>query len=109
MTSSTSAASGTQLTIEDLSTVHEALTTVAHKFLTFGGKISVPPHILAEIEKSNYGFNEKLYKVLDYRLKQLPLLTWHDIVRALRSPAIHEQVLANTIESQYIPCSSSQS
>ena len=108
MTSSTSAASGTQFTIEDLSTVHDALTTVAHKFLTFGSKISVPPHILAEIEKANYDFNEKLYKVLEYRLKQLPLLTWHDIVRALRSPAVHEQVLASEIESQYIPCSSSQ-
>ena len=109
MTSSISAASGTQLTIEDLSTVHDALTTVAHKILTFGSKISVPHHILAGIEKSNYDFDEKLYKVLEYRLKQLPLLTWHDIVRALRSPAVHEQVLASEIESQYIPCASSQS
>ena len=108
MTSSTSAASGTQLTIEDLSTVHDALTTVAHRFLTFGSKISIPHHILAGIEKTNCDFDEKLYKVLEYRLKQLPLLTWHDIVRALRSPAVHEQVLASEIESQYIPCSSSQ-
>ena len=106
MTSRTSAEPGTQLTIEDLSTVHDALTTVAHKFLIFGGKISVPPHILAEIENTNYSFNEKLYKVLEYRLKQLPLLTWHDIVRALRSPAVQYQVLASEIESQYIPCSS---
>ena len=107
MTSCTSAASGTELTIEDLSTVHDALTTVAHKFLIFGSKISVPHHILAGIEKSNYDFDEKLYKVLEYRLKQLPLLTWHDIVRALRSPAVHEQVLASEIESQHIPCFSS--
>ena len=69
--------SDTQLKIEDLSTVRDALTTVAQKFLTFGSKISVPPHILAEIEKANYTFNEKLYKVLEHRLKQLPLLTWH--------------------------------
>ena len=109
MTSSTSTASGSQLTIEDLSTIHDALTPVAHKFLTFGSKISVPHHILAGTEKSNYDFDEKLYKVLEYRLKQLPLLTWHDIVRALRSPVVHEQVLASEIESQYIPCSSSQS
>ena len=109
MTSSPNATSGTQLTIKDLSTVHDALTTVAHIFLVFGGKICVPPHILAEIEKTNCGFNEKLYKVLEYRLKQLPLLTWHDIVRALRSPAVQYEALALEIESQYIPCSSSQS
>ena len=109
MTSSTSAAPGIQLTIEDLSTVHDALTTVAHKYFIFGSTISVPPHILVEIGGANYDFNEKLYKVLEYRLKQLPLLTWHDIVGALRSPIIHEQVLASEIESQYIPCSSSQS
>ena len=71
--------------------------------------ISVPHYILAEIGKTNCDFGEKLYKVFEYRLKQLPLLTWHDIVRALRSPAVHEEVLASEIESQYIPCSSSQS
>ena len=108
MTSSSSATSGTQLTIEDLSTVHDALTTVAHIFLTFGSQISVSPNILEEIEKSNYGFTEKLYKVLEYRLRQLPLLTWHDIVRALRSPVVQHQALASEIESKYIPCSSSQ-
>ncbi|CAI8035682.1 hypothetical protein GBAR_LOCUS19990, partial [Geodia barretti] len=37
------------------------------------------------------------------------MLTWHDIVRALRSPSVNEQDLASQIESQYIPCSSSQS
>ena len=100
--------SSVQLKIEDLSTIHDAVTTVAHKFLVFGSKISVPHHILAGIGKTNCDFDEKLYKVLEYRLKQLPLLTWHDIVRALRSPAVHEQVLASEIKSQYIPCSSSQ-
>ena len=109
MTSYTSAESGTQLTIDDLSTVQDTLTTVAHKFLTFGSKINVPHHMLAEVEKTNYNFNEKLYKALEYRLKQLPLLTWRDIVRALRSPAVHEQALASEIESQYITYSFSQS
>ena len=105
----TCAASGTQLTIEDLSNVQDVLTPVSNKFKIFGSKISVPNHVLAGIEKTNCDFDEKLYKVLEYRLKQLPLLTWHDIVRALRSPAVHEQVLASEIESQYIPSSSHQS
>ena len=109
MTSTTCAVSSVQLKIKDLSTVQNALTPVAHKFLVFGSNISVPHYILAEIGKTNCDFGEKLYKVFEYRLKQLPLLTWHDIVRALRSPAVHEEVLASEIESQYIPCSSSQS
>ena len=108
MTSITCAVPSVQLKIKDLSTLQNALTPVAHKFLVFGSNISVPHHILAGIGKTNCDFDEKLYKVLEYRLKQLPLLTWHDIVTALRSPAVHEQVLASEIESQYIPCSSSQ-
>ena len=48
------------------------------------------------------------FNVLEYRLKQVPLLQWHDILRGLRSSAVHEQVLASQIECQYIPCSSSQ-
>ena len=98
-----------QLTINDLSMVQDALTPIAHKCIIFGSKINVEHHVLEGIEKSLHDFDEKLYKVLEYRLKQLPLLTWHDIVSALRSPAVHEQVLASQIESQYIPCSSSQS
>ena len=109
MTSSTCAAPGIQLTIEDLSTLHDTVTPIAHKFKIFGSKIGVPHHILAGIEKTNCDFDEKLYNILEYRLKQLPLLTWHDIVRGLRSPAVQEQVLASEIESQYISCSSSQS
>ena len=107
---SNSRAPGTQLlTINDLSMLQDALTPIAHKCIIFGSKINVEHHFLAGIGRSNYDFDEKLYKVLEYRLKQLPLLTWHDIVSALRSPAVHEQVLASQIESQYIPCSSSQS
>ena len=109
MTSSTCAESSIQLKIEDLSNVQDVLTPVSHKCIIFGSKISVPHNILAGIEETNCNFDKKLYKVLEYRLKQLPLLKWHDIVRALRSPAVHEQVLALEIESQYIPCSSSQS
>ena len=102
-------APGTQLTINDLSMVQDALTPIAYKCIIFGSKINVEHHVLAGIGRSNYDFNEKLYNVLEYRLKQLPLLTWHDIVSALRSPVVHEQDLASRIESQYIPCSSSQS
>ena len=97
-----------KLKIEQLGTLHNVLTPVAYAYKHFGNQLQIENYILLEIEQTNCDFSEKLYKVLEYRLKQLPLLTWHDIVRALRSPAVHEQVLASEIESQYIPCSSSQ-
>ena len=90
-----------QLTINELSRVHEELISVASKWKFFGGNIGVLPAELSNIEKSNADFDEKLYKVLEYRLKQVPLLTWPDIVRALRSPAVHEHDLASQIGSKY--------
>ena len=101
--SSSAAKTHEQLTINELSRVHEELINIASKWKYFGGNIGVLPAELSNIERSNTDFDEKLYKVLEYRLKQLPLLTWHDIVRALRSPAVHEHVLASQIESQCIP------
>ena len=98
-----------KLKIEQLGTLHSVLAPVAYAYKRFGSQIQVENHILLGIEQTNSDFSEKLYKVLEYRLRKLPLLTWHDIVRALRSPAVHEEVLASEIESQYIPCSSSQS
>ena len=98
-----------KLKIEQLAELHNLIAPVAYVYKRFGSQIQVENHILLEIEQTNCDFSEKLYKVLEYRLKQLPLLTWHDIVRALRSPAVHEEFLASEIESQYIPCSSSQS
>ena len=99
--SSSAAKTHEQLTINELSRVHEELISVASKWKYFGGNIGVLPPELNNIEKSNTDFYEKLYKVLEYRLKQLPLLTWHDIVRALRSRAVHEHDLASQIGSKY--------
>ena len=98
-----------KLKIEQLGELHRVLAPVAYAYKRFGSQIQVENHILLEIDHNNCDFSEKLYEVLEYRLKQLPLLTWHDIVRALRSPAVQHQALASEIESQYIPCSSSQS
>ena len=98
-----------KLKIQQLGELHSLLAPVAYAYKRFGSQIQVENYILLEIEQTNCDFSERLYKVLEYRLRKLPLLTWHDIVRALRSPAVHELVLASEIESQYIPCSSSQS
>ena len=99
--SSSAAKTHEQLTVNELSRVHEELISIASKWKLFGGKIGVLPAELSNIEKSNTDFDDKLYKVLEYRLKQLPPLTWPDIVRALRSPAVHEHALASHIGSKY--------
>ena len=100
---------GTQLKIEHLSLLKDVLTSVSHKYFVLGSMMKVKHCMLVQISEDGCTSDEKLCNVLEHRLRQLPLLTWHDIVSALRSPAVHEQVLASQIESQYIPCSSSQS
>lgn len=98
-----------QLRIDDLSIVIDVLAPIAYKFKRFGTMIKVEHSKLMEIENSNGECVDKLYNVLEYRLKQLPLLTWQDIVRALRSPVVNEAALASEIESKYLQNSSSQS
>ncbi|CAI8035681.1 hypothetical protein GBAR_LOCUS19990 [Geodia barretti] len=97
-----------RLKVKHLPLLRDILKSVAHKFFVFGSEVKVEHDVLAGISKGYYTFDEKLSRVLEYRLQQAPMLTWHDIVRALRSPSVNEQDLASQIESQYIPCSSSQ-
>ena len=99
--------SGGQLTTEDLPNLLNILTPVAHNCIIFGSQINVENYILSGIEKYSITWNERLYKVLEYRLTQLPHLTWHGIVQALRSPSVSQHDLASQIESQYIPVSQS--
>ena len=97
-----------KLTIEHLGELHNLLAPVAYAYKRFGSQIKVKNDKLLGFEQTSCDCSDKLYKVLEHRLRQLPPLTWHDIVRALKSPAVQEEVLASEIESQYIPCSSSQ-
>ena len=96
-----------QLRIDDLPDLLNILTPVAHNCILFGCQINVEDHILSGFEREHISWSERLRKVLQYRLKKLPPLTWHDIVRALRSPTVQQHDLARTIESQYITASQS--
>ena len=96
--------SGEQLNLAQL----DILTPVAHNCILFGCQINVEDHVLSGIEREHISWSERLRKVLQYRLKQLPPLTWQDIVQALRSPSVQQHDLAKTIESQYITASQSQ-
>ena len=96
--------SGERLNLAQL----DILTPVAHNCILFGCQINVEDHILSGIEREHISWSERLRKVLQYRLNQLPPLTWQDIVQALRSPTVQQHDLARTIESQYITASQSQ-
>ena len=93
----------------DISDLIELLAPIADKCIIFGSLIKVEHNVLARIDKDNNDSMNKLYCILEYRLDQEPPLTWHDIVRALKSAAICKLNLASNIESQYIsPCQQQQ-
>ena len=95
------------LTSEDLQEVFEAVYSITPNYVPFGMKLNVPLHTIRVLERQYSTPYDCLLEILDFRLKQLPLLTWHDIVRALQSPTVQQHDLARTIESQYITASQS--
>ena len=91
----------------DISDLIDLLAPIADKWIIFGSLIKVERNVLARIDKDSNDSMNKLYRILEYRLDQEPPLTWHEIVRALKSNAICKPNLANKIESQYISQQSS--
>lgn len=83
---------------EQLFEVYNALFPARHNWFNLGGVLSVQTGDLKAIRKTGDDASECLREVLDFRLKQLPPLTWEDIVAALRTKVIAEQTLAKTIE-----------
>ena len=96
-----------QLTSDDLQEVFEALYSITPYYVAFGMKLNIHINTIKIIEMQYGNPCDRLLHILDYRLNQLPLLTWHDIVQALRSPTVQQHDLARTIESQYITASQS--
>ena len=96
-----------ELAIDDLQEVFEALYSITPNYVNFGMKLNVPLSTISGIEMQYENSCDRLLQILHYRLKQLPPLTWHHIVQALRSPLLDQHDLARTIESQYITASQS--
>ena len=107
MSSQSQSSQSGQLTSDDLQEVFEALYSITPNYVPFGMKINVPLHTIRVLERQYSTPYDCLLEILDFRLKQLPLLTWHDVVRALQSPTVQQHDLARTIESQYITVSQS--
>ena len=89
------------LSTDDLAQLENTLQRVAHNCIAFGLQLGVEDHRIKVIEAQYANPCDRLREILRYRLRQLPLLTWQDIVNALRTDAVQENVLASEIESQH--------
>ena len=85
----------------DLKVVFDALLPVAGKYEFFGIQIGFEMSEIDEIRKQCTDSRQCLLRILDTRLRQTPALTWNDIDTALRSKAVNESKLANTIKIEY--------
>ena len=97
-----------ELTSNDLQEVLDAVYSISpDNVVNFGLKLGVTRDQISAFE-SQYNRNMKhcLREILNNRLKQLPLLTWREVVQALESRAVGEGALARSIERQYISPSS---
>ena len=67
-----------ELTSNDLSDVFEALYSITPSYINFGMKINVHLNTIKIIEIQYTNPCDRLLHILDYRLNQLPRLTWHE-------------------------------
>ena len=92
----------TELGVEDLGALYEALYPVRAKYRGFGLQIGVGlDEIKMNIEPSNKDFSNRLLEVLSSRLIRKPALTCNDIDKALRSRTVDEHTLADDFQSNF--------
>ena len=97
-----------ELTSNDLQEVLDAVYSISpDNVVNFGLKLGVTRDQISAFE-TQYHRNMKhcLREILNNRLKQLPLLTWRELVQALESRAVGEGALASSIQFKYLSLSS---
>ena len=82
--------------LDDLQEVFYALYSIAPVYINLGLRLNVRSNSIRVIEMQYTNPSDCLREILDYRLNQLPPLTWHDIVQALQSPTVQQHDLART-------------
>ena len=100
--SSSTNSSFKELTINDLPLLCNTLNPVASNCFALGLQLGVEYPQICTIENDYRKSKDQLREIISQRLKQDSPLTWHDIITALRSPAVNHPDLARFIESQYI-------
>ena len=90
-----------ELSCNDLPLLLNELSPIRNKYIYIGIQLGVNNDKIKDIE---FQFNpgDRLYEILAYRLKKKPPLTWHDIIKALRSNSVDETTTASDIEDKYI-------
>ena len=91
-----------ELTSNDLALLCNILNPVASKCCDLGLQLGVKQTRIQTIIANNRNDCEaQLREIISERLKNVLPLTWHDIVRALRSPSVNHPDLARHIQSWY--------
>ena len=76
------------------------LSSVKHKCEYIGLKLGVSRPTIQSITKQHAAHLDQLCAILEYRLKQVPRLTLHDISQALGSTIVEESLMASEIQPQ---------
>ena len=99
--SSEAASASREFSEDDLGDLFEALHKVSTKYKFFGLKIGLKMPQISEIEANHSKSADCLLEILFARLKLEPVLTCADIVKALRSQHVGEDILATEFQKQF--------
>ena len=86
---------------EDLGKLYEALYCVRTSYKPIGLQIGVKKSEIESAEKQETDPGDRLLEILSIRVKKAKVLTWKDIVEALRSQCVGEGKVADDIQKKY--------
>ena len=86
---------------EDLGKLYEALYCVRTSYKPIGLQIGVKKSEIESAEKKETDPGDRLLEILSIRVKKAKVLTWKDIVEALRSQCVGEGKVADKIQKKY--------
>ena len=89
------------LTIDDLLDLLNLLSPVEHKCVYIGLHLGFSYHTIHSIQMQHASHLDQLCEILQQRLNQVPHLTVNDIVQALTSRIVGENLVAREVQSHY--------
>ena len=94
---------------EDLGKLYEALYCVRTSYTPIGLRIGVKKNEIESVEKQKTDPGDRLLEILSIRVKKAKVLTWKDIVEALRSQCVGEGKVADELQKKYGLAAASES
>ena len=101
MTKSTIQSPNKVLTVDDLPDLLDMLSSVKHKCIYIGLKLGVSYDAIQSVTMQHANHLDQLCEILHHSLNQLPHLTVNNIVQALTSRIVRENLVAREIQSHY--------